>query len=146
MAKHKPHTQISPTLTRVAHTLYSVVHELSREHATPLTGRTLVRLARGIVLSAQAARLAPAQFDADNGHDALSAIAHSTSQRELLALADNNVLTLSERWSKVVYAATLELSGPSFTIRDLRRIADIEDDPPRSGYSNPKLFDKWIPK
>ena len=105
-----------------------------------------MKLIRGIALSAQAAHIAPGRFDDTNGREALSAIAHATTQRELLARADSNVSTLSERWSKVVYAATMGLSGPSFTIRDLRCIADVEDDPPRSGYSNPKLFDKWTPK
>jgi len=144
--KHKPHTQISPTFTRVGHTLCEVVHELSREHTVPLTTRVLIRLARGIALSAQATRLAPGQFDGTNGRDALAAIAHAISQSELLKLADSNVTTLGERWSKVVYVAVLELSMPGTTAAELRHVADIEDDPMRAPYSNPKLFDKWMPK
>lgn len=144
--KHKPYTNISPTFTRVAKLLHDVVHELSREHEVPLTARVLIRLARGVALSAQAARLAPGQFDNANGRDALAAIAHATPQTELLKLADSNVTTLGERWSKVVYVAVLELSMPGTTVSELRRIADVEDDPPRSSYQNPKLFDKWMPK
>lgn len=137
--------QISPMLARIAKTLRDVVYELSREHATPLTSRIMIRLARGIALNAQAARLAPAQFDTENGRDALAAIAHASSQRELLALAENSVLTLSARWSKIVYVAGLEMSAPAITTAELRRVADIKDDPPRNPYA-PKLFDKWMPK
>lgn len=146
MSKHEPHTRISPMLTRVGNVLCEVVHELSRENDTPLTTRVLIRLVRGIALNAQAARLAPGGFDCENGRDALSAIAHAITQQELLKLADNNVLTLSERWSKVVCVAVHELATAGIAPVELRRAADIKEDPPRSPYANPKLFDKWMPK
>lgn len=144
--KHKPHTQVSPVLSRVAETLRAVVHELSRAHRVPLTSRVMVRLARGIALSAQAARITPAQFDSTNGRDALAALAHAISQPELHKLADSNVLMLSAQWSKVVYVAGLELSKPALPIAEIRDAADIQSDPPRNPYANPKLFDKWMPK
>lgn len=147
MSKHYPYspTSISEAYKRVGLVLRDVVHELSRENKTPLTARTLIRLARGISLSAQAARTAPAQFDSENGRDALSAIAHAISQSELLKLADSNVTILSKRWSQVTYVAILELSTPGTSVAELRRIVDIQEDPPRSSYQS-KLFDKWMPK
>jgi len=145
--KHYPYApgSISDVYKRVGSTLRNVVHELSREHQVPLTSRVLLKLARGVALNAQAARIAPAQFDGENGRDALSAIAHATSQRELIQLADSNVTTLDRRWSQVTYVAILELSAASTSVAELRRIVDIQEDPPRSTYSS-KLFDKWTPK
>ncbi len=147
MSKHYPYSpgSISEPLKRVGRVLLDVVHELSRENKVPLTSRTLIRLARGISLSAQAARMAPTQFDSENGRDALSAIAHAISQPELLKLADSNVTILSKRWSQVTYVAILELSTPGTSVAELRRIVDIQEDPPRSPYTN-KLFDKWMAK
>jgi len=145
--KHYPYTEmsISESYKRVGLVLRDVVHELSREHKVPLTSRVLLQLARGIALSAQAARVAPAQFDSENGRDALSAIAHAMSQRELIKLADSNMTILSKRWSQVTYVAILELSTPGMSVAELRRVVDIQEDPPRSPYTN-KLFDKWMPK
>jgi hypothetical protein len=53
---------------------------------------------------------------------------------------------LSKRWSEVAYVAMLELSTPGTSVAEIRKAVDIEPDPPRNPYKQPKLFDNWMPK
>ncbi len=127
-------SQAAERTGRIARMLYKIVQELQ-----PGARTNVLPLARGIAMYAQLLKLRPAAFDVENGHDALSAIAHAYPIDELVKLARSNARTLSVQWAKVVNLVDYKLPPDQNTAR-----RNLRDDGQMSEWP-PKLFDGFVP-